>query len=225
MRAEAALETLEATCGAAINNDELFRRDLGDAVAGPCGPQQPCGEGYVCDVGTCRRDLVSVVESQAVHSADADRLAECLGSDTIVPFVALGSDVLCLWHDAGNPVRLCEGGLQSEPCPYLAERSEDEPSEFVCGRTPPGKVEVKVDSRLGLFLSDGHTLGGEKPSCNDLRLIRATPNPRADIAARQALDRLIATNYFDPEHVRSLARRLNWDPRIGGFSAVTADGI
>jgi hypothetical protein len=230
-RSELALEQVESLCGAVVNVDDLFQSDLGDAVGSACPANGVCPNGYVCTSGKCRKDTLATVQQGSgttKPNADAARLSECLGATSNVDFVALGSHPVCFWHTKGDERDICPGAGPDQPCPFPAVMTSGKP---VCGN-PPGppapnntNVMQTIERSLNLFVSDTPTHGGQAAPCDALRVVRELESPHTHPAGKKALDAIVASNYFDPPNLRSIARNLTWEPSIGAFSSVVADGM
>ncbi len=167
-RAETAIDTIQNTCGVAINVDELFNDDgsLGSLVqsGATCdessdGSGCDASSGYEC-VGTI---CVKSTLFGGADSAQRRQIMECLGlnpttgAPSIVARVGLGNTHLCAWYENNDPGLLCRDSSLHQPCPYPA------PDTDVCASPPHTgtQTQILIDGQpatnsalLGLLSSD-----------------------------------------------------------------------
>lgn len=214
-RADAANEALLSVCGATVNLDGLFDDAAGDMVSA-----MPCASDEIEVGSSCVRLHGRRIESLAASDRDARLLEECLGDDAVVPLVGLGSQTLCVWRDDDDFGVICAGASAAQPCPFAATGS----SCTMVGAPPSGTTIVMVDEMLGISGSpELPRVGGSAapPDCDDVRLLRSASSLEDHQAA---LERIRATNFFRPDHLAGLARRIGWEARPLSHSALTLDG-
>ena len=158
LRAESAMEELEALCGTAIDIDGFSVADTdpdededGPPHAGAC----PCSAPYVCHRGACVMDpLEGILQAAAsTDGPEAARLRACLGDDRDDRLISLGTRTLCVWVNDMNENEICGGDSDTE-CPALAIGDS-------CAHisAPTDHTTVAVEG-IGLFQSSGRSYGG-----------------------------------------------------------------
>ncbi len=234
MRAEAAIDELETLCGVSLNIDDLTSPMAGMTATGTaCDATTPCPAGYRCTDGSCVVDPVQVALASAATDADRQRLIECLGDDTVVPWVTLGHDPLCLWWDGNDPSTICAEESPERPCPYLGEILTRAPGMPATSTCDPSKVPVSamgatyvpiaVPEALGFFVAHEDPPprdDGPDPSDVPCGLLA---NMRLFRPAAEEVDALMASSAFQPHNLRPLAERLSWRPAPGDYSSVLLD--
>lgn len=226
VNAEGAIRTLEEMCGVTLNLDGLFgpggvmgARNLGALTKPPS--MGTCPNGYQSVGATC---ILDVLAQAALTTEDARALADCLGADTLVPVVGVGSRELCLWYDGMAPNILCEGATAENPCPLIKR----------AGATCAEQMDLPPDTQP-LTLTENQLLGvlanqsasGALPGspsavapldCNTLRSLIANPS-RGDL-----LQHVVNTNFYAIENVERWANRIGWRGAPLDFSYFTLDG-
>lgn len=225
--ADQAIRTLEEMCGVTLNVDGLFgpggvmgARDLGALTQPQSGGT--CPTGYQVVGGTC---VLDVLAQAALTTEDARALAECLGEDTLVPIVGVGSRELCLWNDPNAPNILCDGATSANPCPVV--RRDGTTCDAQLWDRPYGTDAVTLgpEQLLGVLANQSSTgvLPGSPAAvapldCDMLRTLIADPS-RADL-----LEEVVNTNFYAIENVERWAQRIGWRGAPMDFSYFTLDG-
>lgn len=228
MRAEGAIDRLETLCGASIDPAGIVGSSLQQVRTDTaCTTDAQCsvhGPEYRCTGDVCALDPVAMVEASS-DLPSSNRIAECLGEDSEVPFVAIGNRDLCIWH-SGDPNRYCESapGFERTPCPYLAADDSGDPAS-ACAHipAPPGATVLVVDTHLEYFDTRevARPIDGVPP-CDQLHQLR-NPNILPDDRARY-LEEVIGSRFFRAINRNELAGTLGWRAMPGGFSEVTLYG-
>lgn len=210
-RAETATEELEAICGPI---DLEGFGSPGGSIGSTCAVSGDCAIGQVCLNLRCIDDALELARDESDTNPSARKLAECLGDDSLYPYVALGSRPLCIWHEVGNPTNTCVNGPSNNlPCPYLAE------PDGSCVTPDPALVGavtvVSTSVELGIFETDPLGLAGDEVDgpCDALRAFRESgglifPSHR----------------FFELTNMQKWARRVGWAGRMDDYSALTVDG-
>ena len=219
LRAESAAAELEELCGGSVDLDALLSDDLTDARGGDCS-SSACAVGYICEQGECIRDPLLVLEDLAAsgESDGAARLVECLGSDQVADYVALGANPICFWRSDTAPNDIC-GDAAGRDCPVVvSDPSATDCSEF--DPAPGGHTWVFVGERLGYFESDapGSTQVLAPPPCDALRTVRNPSNP---LTLGLAME--LTNGYFEATSMHRAASRVGWEARIHDYSTLTLD--
>ncbi|MFH0899715.1 MAG: hypothetical protein V2A73_03710, partial [Pseudomonadota bacterium] len=244
-RMETAQENMEDLCGGSVNMSGFFPADMSGSVGGKCtaseeglaGGQEgtTCGKGYVCRNGTCIRDAVATIEAMRNTDATAEKLANCIGDLSSVPYVTLGSEPVCIWVNSGGAI--CEEVVGVEKaCPYSPEVEEnpDGTKEYSCAapaKLPKGYSVQTVTEHLDVVRqSDTHRSydgGGMPPPCAVLRQIRqpavSNPDPGSSLGQMELVAEV--NGFFHPDRVRKYASRLGWEANIEDYSMVTLDKL
>ncbi|HLZ08799.1 MAG TPA: hypothetical protein VKT80_09450, partial [Chloroflexota bacterium] len=250
-KALAAIADLQTTCGTAIDPLRLLHI-LSTGTDGTtldlmrtdqhCGDpmDNACPANFRCMTGVCVADLkvlLSGYQSDPIQS-DLKRLADCINGDDVKDYVHLGSKnrPLCLWHEFNDARRICEGADADHPCPILSLNGNcnnlnvppvctdaDRVAGLcdIAGQPPtPERVKVLVSEGLEfLDTTDLPTFGFQKQTiCDRVRSLRAHPGSTADLTA------VVRSNQFNWLRVKTLAKRIGFEARYGGFSAVRLDG-
>jgi hypothetical protein len=231
--AEAALDRLQTICGANVDVDGLVTTDLAGLRPTPlvaCTSNVQCtGPGNRCLAGSCGIDPVALAEDNAT-APNRNRLAECLGDDSSVEFVTLGTRPVCLWVSQADRNQVCPGQDLTHPCPILAPT--DSTGAFSCATmavpTAGGPFErLLVTQTLDYFDTDQTLVAGsEHPPCDAVRRLRNWESyPAAERETRRAADlaEVVSSDFFRPLHAAQLATRVSWEARLGAYSAVLVD--
>lgn len=226
------LENLQGLCGTSIDIEEL---DLDpDGAAGtPCGGG--CPSKYRCFSGRCIPNIEAQIEalaaSNAPNASDYRRLATCIAETETVPFVALGDHPLEAWYKAGDKNTLCLGpgggahkvGDRYVRCPVLEGQELEAPgTEPEYERVVIGEPDQNGERKdlLGYFRTDTQVeLPFDARVCNAIRSLRRSPN------LGSKLKLITGTNMFHPAYLAQVAVGLGWEARLGGYGALTLDGV
>ena len=185
IRAEQALESLETTCGTAIDLDALAV-DSSDIVASACTSASDCPlEQSVCHAGRCVIDPVAglLAGNEAQDNSELARLRACVDEGNLVDFVSFGSEPLCLWVSNTNPNDVCNDSID-HPCPFKASMYSQDNCEGLATRVgvTAGFTLRQVNRSLRVFESDA--IASAPPIsqthvsevCGAIRRLRARPN-------------------------------------------------
>ncbi len=224
IRAESAMADLEQLCGTSIDLDG-FGVDIDDAHDGPCNMDGTCTpDGTVCHAGRCVIDPVDGLTIPGEDSPARSRLRECLGEDSIVPFVALGTAPVCVWVDPLNPTRVCQGDSEVR-CPFKLE--DVEPGAASCEAIAdqsflPGLPESlslqTVGTYLSLFNNDDDAFvpaDGAGGICDALRALRTPLSPASRLVRSLQVQ---GSNEFHPTRAARGARLLHIATEYNGYS-------
>ncbi len=242
VRAEDAVANLQDLCGASIDPVGLLPEDLSATYDGtPCTSDAQCaGTGMRCVARRCTLDPVALAEATTDIPA-RNRIAECLGSGTVIPYVALGNHALCMWRRADDPNRICEQAPSGEPpsgepraCPVIARGAipaGDDPTYVgaACPDLSPPSIPgvtlqpILVRRQLEYFdLNENPPPRPNEPPCAAFRRLRNATTfgdtERGDLMS------VIASDFFRFLNVQQIARQLSWEARVGGFSAIVQGG-
>lgn len=238
VRAEQALESLETTCGTAIDLDALaIDSDEIAALGTTCDVAADCPlERSICHAGRCVMDPVAGLLAGEAADDDSElaRLRACVDEGNLVDFVSFGTEPLCLWVSNTNPNDVCNDESIDHPCPFKASMYSQDDCEGLESRIGlPGSYALKqVERSLGGFQSDAVASQRPTPSalrstiCGSIRRLRQRPNLFDTIAVnsgrffhaqglRNAAPQLVVTAKFDG-HV---------EISVGGQSWETGDAI
>ncbi len=210
-RAETAWEKLEALCGGPVSLFDQFLTPRG----GPCSTEgMACATpaGSICRDGSCAIDPAATLLANADDPA-AQRLAECLGIQSVHRFATLGLDRMCVWVKNGvaceDPSDEVDG-----PCPF----PPDDTGACPTGPAPTDAVIEPVDIHLNVF-QDETDEQAASPACSKLRQLRnggSYSSLAADIAAWR---------FFTPTDIKKIGERVGWEARPDDYSAITLDGL
>ena len=249
VRAEGALEELQDVCGASIGSTALLNaisgggKGLTDLRTGQrCQTDANCD--FVphdapthCAATWCTRDPVAIAQ-QFSEVPEYNRLSECVGGDITIDFVTAGTRSMCLWHDADDKNRICNipdsvpaDARNDLVCPRAALNNDPNPNVSCPQAThfpvpqEGGPYEVAVitpDAALGYFDNDDQPPdpGALSGVCDAIRELRAGP---AGINRAALLSKIRGKNYFHAARLGELIRRIGWEARFGGYSALTFD--
>lgn len=229
-RIEDATEGLEEICGGPIDLQGIIRDSFSSpssAIAGSCSgiDGTPCGTaGYVCISRQCVRDALRVAEATADSNPTAERLRDCLSDESMIDYVALGDQPVCVWRKTSNPADICDPDAlatgTTHACPYR-------PSFGSCTSPGPslvaGYTTHPVTQTLNIFARDADTPGPTpSPPCNQLRVARDRDNARS--VREDAAEDIINSGVFEFSNLRSIAETLGYEGNIFGYGAVTLHG-
>ena len=221
LRAESAAAELEELCGGSVDLDALLSDDLTDARGGDCS-SSACATGYICEQNECIRDPLLVLQDLATagENPGAARLVECLGSDQVADYIALGANPICFWRRTGSPNDIC-GDAMGRDCPLVVSDPTSTECDDEFDPPPAGHEWVFVGERLGYFESDAPGSGQvlAPPPCEALRTARDPANPITIPLVQE-----ITSGYFEPVSMRRAASRVGWEARIHDYSTLTLDG-
>ncbi len=245
-RVELASSELEDVCGGAVDIDFLTSMP-------PAAPSTGCSEegevildeeyGYVCRGGVPVHDPLATIEARA-QSGDpgAQELLSCLGRESIVPWVALGSSPLCLWHETETGDACVGAAEENLRCPVIKSGVDcDTQLSMAIGQAQAhssGTLKaVEVSTALGIYATDTFeplgtsslgSLDGEgeerasNPPCDALRTIREPGRSRED---KELAERaLLRSPWFDDQVLAREARRLAWEALPYDHGRATRDG-
>lgn len=229
-RIELAEADVEEVCGGAVSLRDSFWSRAQNATVGACGATTDCPAGYECLASTCVMNIEAMLDP-----VEDERLLECIGNDTIVPLVALGSNELCVWHRADvtgegtgatADASVCEALVDgngdaltlSVPCPFAPERDGS------CSRPeglPATHAVSKTFHTLNLFeaIARSEVEAFEPPSSEfDCDLVR---DLWRDPKAWPTLARSGRLNF---EWINGLAERIAWEEYPEAYGSITIDG-
>ncbi len=220
-RVEDELEQLQDICGTEIDPQDLLR-ELGESTSGdpdlssitqldPSEMTQYPGMAFQFG------DTSKILKNAISEKENLRRLAECIADDDEVVFdwTTLGSRPLCVKVSPSGAV--C-AGVTADECvvdTVLCPECFIPPPEC-----PPGYI--KTDLALGYFdVDDG--ANSSSPATNEVckAVRRLRENPGDDPAIRLVQ----GSTFFNPGNMRSLASRIGWRARVGGYSAIEVDGV
>lgn len=229
LRAEEASDELSRLCGVPINLSNISALFATAAAGTP--PALPCTAtpGWVQrnppggGMASCVPDPVLFAAANRGIDPDLDRLATCLGTDT-VPWVALGNTPLCMWdQDPLTPSGICEGRNPENRCP--APNLGAPASCTVPGYLPGGTAAITVNETLNLFgpLPDPEDDDGVLENladlpCGELARLRSGTATPAD------LTKLYSSSFLTYSGFLRHARNLSWEAAVGDYSTVLYGG-
>ncbi|MBX3247861.1 MAG: hypothetical protein KF901_11835 [Myxococcales bacterium] len=225
IRAEQALETLEATCGTAIDLDAL-RVDSGAIDAPPCGTAADCGDGLVCHAGRCVMDPINgLLDSDRRHDdAELSRLRSCVDEGELVDFVSFGTDPLCLWVSRTNPNDVCNSSV-NHPCPFKPSIYSQETCEGLAARIGlPSNQELRlVDRNIEAFRSRSEAAELPSTRANRPLVCAALRRLRVRHSIRDAL--ILNTNRtFHPQALRDASAQITAFAKLDGHIEFSVGG-
>jgi len=238
-QADSYLQRLQAICGTQVDTRSLMPL-LKDAAGtglkttgGGCSTASDCaatseGHGaWKCVQDHCLVDIPKLLLSFSTKDPSIQRLSDCLSNSTTTPVVSLGDQPLCLWRDQNNPNLICSGAKPGE-CPYVQPVDKDTRVPQACilrglSSTQSANQVAMATVPLGI-ISTGAPPVGDGGNPTDAHLYEAItlsaltpsgwPNWKPQFESSHILDDL---------RLAPFARRLNWEARAGGFSAITWD--
>jgi hypothetical protein len=229
-------------CGAVVTQNECpYTCQGGFCNASACGSggsDSGCPSPYQCVARRCVLSPFILIQDEQSRSEGLSRLNECIGDGTVLEYVALGSEPLCLW-DGGeaNPTTICAGASQQYPCPVGARRLPN--GEYDCNvLLPPGQTAKLVGARLGL--ADASSLIANQDPCHLFRLYRnsvpicatmgaAGCGGGAPPAVYDYLTRAFTPEFLGPQHMLG-AEAIGWRADVvepsgtGNASSILVDG-
>jgi hypothetical protein len=220
LRAERQADELERLCGVRLN-PTAFLRELPPRVTSSSGTDCADGYRYVGESDQCILDPIEWAQVVgALRSEDVNRLEQCIGSQSIEDWVALGDQPICMWQYGDDVTTLCEGSDQEHPCPVVAWGAD---SEMDCADDIPDPsarpIFIPQESALGLFqipeVDTGTTGGGDLFPCEALARIRDGSPEEGDVAE------VIGSGLLDRTELVGYTSQLGWVPGAGDYSRVT----
>jgi hypothetical protein len=198
-------------------------------TSGTCAPKvcskdsECCPSGgsctYECVSQRCMNTAFSVM-SGPTQQENLSRLKECIGEKKLLPYVVLGNQPVCVWHQTGNPSRTCYKSGPDFPCP-VAPRLTAGGALTCVGTSHPtdtddavlvdwaSNTSPKINQKLGLV--DGgvppifdpcvglrqlrHRLGDRDAICESIRTM--DPPLFDDTHGTQLADTIRGGVYFD----------------------------
>lgn len=245
------LQQLQTLCGINANVDSILRKlqdELDEnrsmkTTNDTCTTGGSCPSGFTCvgqtsfaDTGRCTFDLDAFIENSLDDlgdDADVQRIRDCLSGGGIVPFVSLGDKPLCLWRQVNNPNLICR--LQDpvdpnalvpanpEQCPRVVQSEADcTAAIFSDLPTAPTGAEFLATTALNYFEMTNDTVinekGGLQIRYGDVRALSRSTWPTLGKG-------VIKSNLLDRTRLGPVASGLDWEARVGGFSAITYLGV
>lgn len=249
---EQTLDPLKDVCGIADVDfllDEIGEAgDLAGFVGETCNASQSCKnpESH-CVGGRCVLDVVELAKgllNRPNPPPDARRLVECLAPETQTDFVAGGTAPLCVWWQGNDKNTVCQKATAdadgTSACPVEAISGSCDEMELPNGATAgecaasgncPYSVQL-VEDTLGFF--DNTSTGAPAQSkdvfvCGALAEVREVVEgghlpPHLSLHYSDLASKVVQSNLLHPTHMASIAQRINWVGKVGGYSAVEYDG-
>jgi hypothetical protein len=219
-RADDEIATLQKICGTAIDPNQLLTLLGGNTASGAASPTpQSCSATVACTdttqeciAGSCIVNLQNLAKANP-QNPDLQRIADCLDTEALTPFVSLGAHPVCMWVDSQNPNLVCQGNNGTE-CPVLANgKTCDGVLSNPTGTTPVASTPLN-------FIQ-GANGTGKQDVCGALRTLR---NEKIRLPGSLEYNTLIGDNTWHPQNLSDLIARISYAARYGGFSAITVDG-
>jgi hypothetical protein len=220
VRAEQALESLETTCGTAIDLDALaIDSDDIAALGTTCDVAADCPlEGSICHAGRCVMDPVAGLLAGEAEDDDSElaRLRACVDEGNLVDFVSFGTEPLCLWVSNTNPNDVCNDSID-HPCPFKASMYSQDNCEGLAARVgvTAGFSLRAVDRSLRVFESE--PVASDRPTSATLRSEICGAIRR--LRVRQNVFDVIGVNsgrFFHPQGLRSAGAQLSAVAKLDG---------
>jgi hypothetical protein len=225
VRAEQALESLETTCGTAIDLDALaIDSDDIAALGTTCDVAADCPlEGSICHAGRCVMDPVAGLLAGEAEDDDSElaRLRACVDEGNLVDFVSFGTEPLCLWVSNTNPNDVCNDSID-HPCPFKASMYSQDNCEGLEERVGISSefALVHVDRTLGAFESSAPSSAPATSRLLRSRVCTAIRRLRTALTPVEAIV-LNSGRFVTPQGLRESAASLSLTAKADGHVEFT----
>lgn len=259
VQVEQTLEELQNICGTSVDPRTLIKAfssksdenllDQTPLQACPCNWNQRCYSGQCIPdpLGAAKELAASQYDTPGVQKSDVQRLVGCIGDDTVIDFITVGTVPVCVWIPNGStPNSYCSipspapTDNKQATCPAKAKITKGsngvdtyDCSTMTLPRTT-GFTTRQVTDALGFF--DNSDQGQPDPGevaaqCTSLAHLRANrqkgkapPSSNPWQSAADGAKQVIASNRLHVDAIKLLAPSLGWLPTVGGFSSITFNG-